>query len=119
MACLPDCPNAGRRAWPEKGKCERVHTSADFCGLAPYARDMTAENGPESPPPENVIGKYHGVVADAGQERGVHLRQPLQAEEIQARHRRDAVAMHRLAFGIGDREIDPAEIDAVAGGPDH
>src|SRR4051794_8250923 len=32
---------------------------------------------------------------------------------------RKAAAVHRLAARIQYRDIDPAEIDAVAGGPDH
>ena len=35
-------------------------------------------------PGQNMIGENHGVVANAGEERGIHLRQPLQAKEIQA-----------------------------------
>src|SRR6185295_12562221 len=67
----------------------------------------------------DVVGEHGRVFADAGQERGIQFRQPLQAEEIQAGNGCDAVVVNRIAFGVGDGKIDPAEIDAVAGGPDH
>ena len=66
-----------------------------------------------------MVGEHGRIFADAGQEGGIQFRQPLQAEEIQAGNSRDSVVVDRVAFGIDDGKIDPAEIDAVAGGPDH
>ena len=48
-------------------------------------------------PRANMIGEHGRIVADAGQEGGIHFRQPLQAEEIQAGHLGDAVAVNRFA----------------------
>src|SRR6476660_869177 len=45
----------------------------------------------------DVPGEVCGVLADAGQERGVHPRQPLQADEVQAWHVGDAVEQNGLA----------------------
>src|SRR5438552_7174639 len=74
---------------------------------------------PRSPRRGDVIGEHGGVVADPGQERGFHFRQPLQAEEIQPGHLADAAAVQRLAVSVQHRNVDPAEIEAVTGGPDH
>src|SRR5437660_11218693 len=74
---------------------------------------------PRSPRRGDVIGEHGGVVADPGQERGFHFRQPLQAEEIQTGHLGDAVAVTRLPARVQHGNVDPAEIEAVARGPDH
>ena len=65
-----------------------------------------------SPPPENMIREHGRVVADAGQGTrdfifDSHCR-PRNARPA----RRICRSMDCLAFGVGDREIDPAEIDA-------
>src|SRR6185437_3743063 len=67
----------------------------------------------------DVIGETGGVVADAGQYRRIQSGQPLQAEEIQAGHGGDAVDMKRLAARIQHGNIDPAEVEAITGGPDY
>src|SRR5580692_9439789 len=67
----------------------------------------------------DVVGQYRRVVADAGQERGTHSRQPLQAEEIEPGYFGDAAAVKGLASRIEHGNFNPAEVDAVAGGPDH
>src|SRR5262249_23989130 len=57
-------------------------------------------------------------VADAGHEGGGHPAHPLQAEEIKPADGGDAAALDRRAVAIEDGDIDPAEINAIAGCPD-
>src|SRR4051812_1623927 len=68
---------------------------------------------------DDMIGEHRGIIADAGEKRGIHLRQPRQAEKIQPGYAGDAVVMEGIAVRILHRYVDPAEIDAVTGGPDH
>src|SRR4051812_11057440 len=72
-----------------------------------------------SAPLRDVLGEPVGILPDAGQERGVHPRQPLQADEVEARHVGDAVTVDWLSLGVQDRLVDPAEVAAVARAPDH
>src|SRR5215208_1586465 len=67
----------------------------------------------------DMIGQPCRILADSRQERRVHPGQPLQPEEIQARHVGDASAMNRFSRAVDDRQVDPTEITAVAGCPYH
>src|SRR5688572_2270448 len=97
-----------------------LHLPQEKTWMAGTSPAMTErERGEVSVAPSDMVGEHGGVVADTRQEGGVHFRQPLQAEEIQPRYAGDAVPVNRFAARIEHGNIDPAEIDAVAGGPDH
>src|ERR1700676_5479886 len=85
-------------AWGNE--CELVHIPAVLCARG------------------DMIGKIGGVLADAGQQGRVQFGQPLQAEEIHSRHVGDAPDMHRLPLRVQYRNVNPAEVEAIAGGPD-
>jgi hypothetical protein len=67
----------------------------------------------------DVISQTCRIVAYPGQERGAHLREPLQTEKIKTRHFGYSVSMNRQTAIVQYRKLDPAEVDAIACSPDH
>jgi hypothetical protein len=66
----------------------------------------------------NERGQPVGIIADTDQEGRRELGEPLQAKEIEALDLCGTGLVARAARGIEYRDIDPAEIEAVTGGPD-
>ncbi|SUC74120.1 Uncharacterised protein [Pseudomonas aeruginosa] len=66
----------------------------------------------------DVVGDMARVVPDAPDERGAAPRQPGQADEIHAGFAGHTTLVARLAVAVEGIDLQPAEVDGIAGGPD-
>src|SRR5260370_29028492 len=110
MGRLPPVPRSEGNPEPVKGSVN----SFTYPGLffRPEGGKPAPEAGPNPPqstPDGDVLGEISGVVADPGQERGTHFRQPLQAEEIQAGHVGDTAAVNQLTACVQHRQVAPPQ----------
>ena len=67
----------------------------------------------------NSGGNVRGVLADAEQDPGLAIVKKVHAQEVEPWEPRDATLLHRKPIVIEHRQVDPAIVKAIPGGPDH
>src|SRR5688572_12974063 len=67
----------------------------------------------------NSGGNMRGVLADAQQDPGLAVVEKVHAQEIEPWEPRDAALLHRKSIAIKHRQVDPAIVKTIPGGPDH